>query len=50
MNFKEGKLHSEIYVQSPYVRGSVLWKQLSLRIQKAENKEENNQLLTDDSF
>ena len=48
MNFKEEKLHSEIYVNSPYVRGSVLWKQLPLRIQKANNKEEFNQLFTDD--
>ena len=48
VNFKEEKLHSEIYVKSPYVRGSVLWKQLPSRIQKAKNKEEFNQLLTND--
>ena len=46
VNFKEEKLNSEIYVKSPYVRGSVLWKKLPPSIQKANTKEEFNRLLT----
>ena len=47
VKFKEEKLNSEVYVKSPFVRGSALWKQLPSTIQKAENKEEFNRLLTD---
>ena len=44
VNFQE----EEMYVKSPYVRGSVLWKKLPPSIQKANTKEEFNQLLPDD--
>ena len=48
VNFKEERLNSEIYVKSHYVTGSLLWKHLPSVIQKANNKEEFNRLLTDD--
>ena len=47
VKFKEEKLNSEVYVKSPFARESALWKQLPSTIQKAENKEEFNRLLTD---
>ena len=45
--FKEEKLNSEMLVKSPYVRGSVLWKQIPSEIQKANNKDEFSRLITD---
>ena len=48
ININEERLHSEIYVKNPYVRGCNIWKQLPAHIQKARTKIEFNQLLTED--
>ena len=48
LNFKEERLHSEIYVKHPYVRGINFWKQLPSHIQKAKSKIEFNQMLTEE--
>ena len=42
------KLHSDIYVKSPYIRGNTLWKQLPSNIQQAKTKSEFKSMLTDD--
>ena len=46
--FMYDKLHSDIYLKSPYIRGNTLWKQLPSNIQQAKTKSEFKSMLTDD--
>ena len=42
------KLHSGIYVKSPYIRGNRLWKQLPPDIQQVTTKLELKRILTNE--
>ena len=46
ISFKYDKLWSDLYVKSPYVRGSQYWKQLPADIQHAATKSEFKSLIT----